>query len=476
MKTAVCYYRVSRNIQSDLRQERDVIKYCKDNNYTIVETFREKISGTIRKRPEMTACLDYIDTNNIKFIVCSELSRLGRTNEVVAIIDDLTEKHICVICIKESIKTLKDDFSKDVDQILLTNILTGISLKESDSISYRIKSGINQKVLNNGAWSGGKFKPYGYTSIEGKLVIDIKEAEIVKLIFEKYLSGWGSIKISNFLNLQGIQTKLGFKWQRSTINQLLRHSIYSGHRMWHNECLNTPDLAIVSTDTFESALKRMKEAKNSSPEFNKLAKYNYLLNKGIMICGICGKHFHGAMKKDTSNGVYKCISTKYHAGCGNRSIHIKWIEVNIQDILGAGWQKLVQDNSKLSSQIEVLEIDLKLQQQELTDQQQEQNRLQKDYFKGRLPESQYDKQYQIFNQIIDKITGNIHQLQEKITDNRTTLKAITKGKGKAAIQDKAYKHTTFNIDKDTLHTVVKQIVVNKDDIKVLLINNNEFTI
>jgi site-specific DNA recombinase len=468
MKNAVCYYRVSRNIQSDLRQERDVKAECKKQGYKIIETFREKISGTIRNRPQMTACLDYINKNDIHYLICSELSRLGRTNEVVHIIDELTEKQICVLTLKENIKTLKEDFSKDTDQILLTNILAGINMKESDSISYRIKSGLNEKVISENVWSGGKYLPFGYDSIKGIMTINPQEAEIVKTIFQKYSEGWGSVKISNWLNLNNIPTKLNYKWQRSTINQMLGHSIYIGKRLWQGEQLETPALRILDTEIFETCGKRLKQGKNTGYKFNKL--YDYLFDGGLIKCSVCDKNYFGIHR----DKIYKCISGKYHAGCGNRSIKIDWIELEIQRYLATNWFKLIQDNTELNTQTELLEIDLKLLQQELTQQQEQQTRLTQSFIKGRIGEIQYDKQYNKIDILLNNVMVNITETKEKIKTNQITQ--LTLVTGKLTLQDGEYKYSNLSIDKNTLHTIIKSITVYKDSIKVLLINDNQFVI
>jgi site-specific DNA recombinase len=473
MKKAVCYYRVSRNIQSDLRQERDVKDYCKDNGYTIVETFREKISGTKRKRKEMTACLDYIHANNIKYIVCSELSRLGRTNEVISNIDELTQKKICVISLKESIKTLKDDFSKDADQLLLVNIIAGINNKESDTISYRIKSGINNKVLTNGSWSGGKFLPYGYVSVKGKLVIDPKESETVKLIFEKYNSGWGSIKIANWLNLNNIPTKLNHKWQRSTINQMIKHSIYRGQRVWQGEQLNTIDLAIIDPITFESVQNRLKMAKNSNPDFNKLKKYSYLFDNGLIKCGVCGKRYFGVHREQ----IYKCNSGKYSRGCGCPSVKIQWLEETIQYYLVKNSYKLLTDSTELQNKTELLEIDLKLMEQEQQKQTLKSERYKEMYSDGLLTKPKLTTNLKTSIDLLTKISNNIQELQSKIEANRTAETFLVFNKN---LFDDSTQTAKVGIPKDTLHKVVKQIKVNMVDckrvIEVMLINGNAFNI
>ena len=171
-KNCILYYRVSRSKQNDQRQETDILEYCQKNNYNIVrEAFREKISGTIRNRKAMTEAIEYAKTNDIKYLIVSELSRLGRSNEVNDIIEDLTKENICVITLKENIKTMKYDerneWVKDDDQILLVGILTAINKKEADTIGYRIASGKRNSVYNKNAFTGGKNIAYGYESNEG---------------------------------------------------------------------------------------------------------------------------------------------------------------------------------------------------------------------------------------------------------------------------------------------------------------------
>ena len=137
-KQCVVYYRVSRNKMSDQRQETDVLEYCQKNGYTIAtDAFREKISGTIRNRKAMTEAIEYAKANNIKYLIASELSRLGRTNEVNDIVEDLTSQNICVITLKESIQTMKyndkNEWVRNDDAIFLVGILTAINKKESDT-------------------------------------------------------------------------------------------------------------------------------------------------------------------------------------------------------------------------------------------------------------------------------------------------------------------------------------------------------
>ena len=325
---AVCYYRVSSNIQSDLRQENDVMNYCKNNNITIAGTFREKISGTKRMakmdRPELAKCIEFLNEEKISLLLCSELSRLGRTPEVVHIIDELTQKKICVISLKENIRTLDDSLKPNMDQLLMVNIINGIAIKEADTLSYRVKSGLKTAVITKGRWTGGKFLPYGYKSVNGILTKDKKEATIARNIFRRYNSGWGIVKIANWLNSNKIPTKFGKQWAHSTIRKIMQHSIYSGVRTYDHIEYPAPNLKIVSERTYKKARRKIEDNRCFMKRFKK--KYDVLFDNSIMKCGLCGKTYSGV----TSRNVYLCSSSKYRFGCGNRSIKMNKTEQVVQ--------------------------------------------------------------------------------------------------------------------------------------------------
>ena len=81
-KTAVIYSRVSSlgERQSNERQIEDLKILGKQKNYTIEKIYEEKISGAKKnaERPILTECLEYCISNNVKILLISELSRLGR--------------------------------------------------------------------------------------------------------------------------------------------------------------------------------------------------------------------------------------------------------------------------------------------------------------------------------------------------------------------------------------------------------------
>lgn len=476
-KSCVVYYRVSRSHQKDIRQEQDCINYCKDNGYQIVKTFREKISGRKRARQAMTECLNYLKDNNIHYLVCSELSRLGRTLEVSTILDELTQKQICIIAIKEELKTLNDDLTKNDKQLSLALFAISNAIKESEYISYRVKSGRNERVINNGSWTGGKYLPYGYQSIDKRLVIEPREAEYIKQIFEKYLSAWGAVKIANWLNMECVPTKLGLKWDRATINQLLSHKIYIGQRQWKGTSLDTPYLRIISDDTYNAVQKRRTERKNPDATFNKLKKYTYLFDKGLIICGVCGKKFSGL----GGLNKYSCDSGNYTKCCGCESVSLDWLEEAVQVHLLKNWYQLIKDNTIIIEQNEKLEIDYKLLQAERQNKRVQLDRINEMFELDRYDRPTYDLRYNEVSNQIANITESLEQMQGKLIESRKAMEVrnLWVVNPDYINIDGKQVWTYENIDKETLHKIIKQIIVNKRTnagqlIDVLLVNGKEF--
>ena len=84
----VAYYRVSTEIQDYHYQQTVIDNYCKPRDYEIVKTFSEKSSGFNKVRLALSELMEYVlDCNDIDYVIVTEISRLGRTYEVLKTID-----------------------------------------------------------------------------------------------------------------------------------------------------------------------------------------------------------------------------------------------------------------------------------------------------------------------------------------------------------------------------------------------------
>jgi hypothetical protein len=73
--------------------------------------------------------------------------------------------------------------------------------------------------------------PYGYRrGIEGEkpLMVDDREAEVVRMVFREYLSTRSTGKVVNYLHSKNIYTRKGNRWSRQAIAIILANRTYRG--------------------------------------------------------------------------------------------------------------------------------------------------------------------------------------------------------------------------------------------------------
>jgi site-specific DNA recombinase len=114
--------------------------------------------------------------------------------------------------------------------------------------------------------------PYGYRrGVEGEkpLVVDDREAEVVRMIFREYLVTRSTGKVVNYLHAKNIFTRKGNKWSRQAIAIILSNRTYRGRVSYgelETEGLHEP---IIEPALFykANALKERKrrQAKGQSP-------------------------------------------------------------------------------------------------------------------------------------------------------------------------------------------------------------------
>ncbi len=120
--------------------------------------------------------------------------------------------------------------------------------------------------------------PYGYRrGHEGEkpLLVDDREAEVVRLIFREYLNTRSTGKVVNYLHSKSIFTRKGNKWSRQAIAIILANRTYRGRVSYgevETEGLHDP---IIEPALFykANALKERKrrQAEPVKPERRKLA-------------------------------------------------------------------------------------------------------------------------------------------------------------------------------------------------------------
>lgn len=146
MEKVVIFARVSstNGTQDYQRQINDLTLYANNNNLQINSIFAEKISGAKlnAERIELNKMIDYVSENNIKKVLVTELSRLGRdTLQVLQTIQILYELQISLYIQNYNIETLTNENEINPMSQFLITILAEVARMERKTIRERVASG-----------------------------------------------------------------------------------------------------------------------------------------------------------------------------------------------------------------------------------------------------------------------------------------------------------------------------------------------
>ena len=187
----------------------------------------EGITGTsAEKRTEFQRLIRDCKRGKIDRIYAKSLSRFARnTKDCLNTVRLLRELGISIYFEKENIDTAKTS-----DELMIT-VMGSLAQEESTSISQNLRWSV-RKRMENGTYKTPSI-PYGYIMKNGTLEIDPPKAEIVKMIFNNYLSGLGAQGIVNELNKAKIPPiHGGSKWYLYNVQYILTNERYIGNMLF----------------------------------------------------------------------------------------------------------------------------------------------------------------------------------------------------------------------------------------------------
>lgn len=230
MKHVVIYARVSSNTMDQLEslkaQISGLTKFVSGhNNWKLVDIHIDIASAKKDSaRPAFHQMIEECKAGLTDIVVVKSISRLGRdTVEVLDAINTLRESQVRIIFKQEELDSLTAGSS------LLISTIEACTQAENETRSDNIKWGIKQRA-ENGSLGFYRRKCYGYDKDKnGDLVINEKQAEVVKLIFDLYLKGESVGGIINELENRNIKSPKGKeKWSKRSIEKMLSNEKYIG--------------------------------------------------------------------------------------------------------------------------------------------------------------------------------------------------------------------------------------------------------
>ena len=288
----------------------------------------EGFSGTsTNKRVEFNKMLHAAELGQIDLIVTKEVSRFTRnTVDALQITRELRRRGVGVLFLNDSLDTRTND-----GELRLT-IMSSFAQDESRRTSERSKWG-QMRSMEKGVVFGGSL--LGYDVIGGKMTVNPEGAEVVRLIFHKYLQERkGCSTIARELREAGILSSKGnCLWSSATVTKILKNEKYCGDLI--QKKTYTPDFLthekkynhgkeplvelkdhhepIIDRETWQAVqreLSRRNRATGCGGHGNR-----YPLS-GKIRCGECGKSFsHRTKKRQDGSSYYRwCCFTATNEG------------------------------------------------------------------------------------------------------------------------------------------------------------------
>jgi site-specific DNA recombinase len=230
-KKVAAYCRVSTDSKEQKESYENQVNHYNQHignnpNWDLVDIYADEgISGTSTKdRVEFNRMIEDARAGRIDLILTKNISRFSRnTMDLLKYVRELKERGIAVLFEKENINTLES-----AGEVFLT-IFSSVAQDESRNISENSKWGI-KKGFRDGKVHCNTTRFLGYNKDEeGELIINDKEAEIVRRIYTEYLDGKSYQAIAKGLMNDKINTVTGnIKWWDSSITIILTNEKYYG--------------------------------------------------------------------------------------------------------------------------------------------------------------------------------------------------------------------------------------------------------
>ncbi len=487
-------------------------------------------SGTSFDRPDFRRLESDIIAGKIGCVIVKDLSRFARnyTDSGYYIENFFVRYGVRFIAINNGIDTFSGNMNA-ATQCITVGVTNVINESVAATTSVNVKGTLNVRRANGDFI--GSFPTYGYLKNpedRHKLIIDEEAAEVVRMIFEKYVSGYTILGITRELNSLGIPNPSAYKklkgfnykrqvrktneglWPESSVRRILKNEMYLGNMVQGKntklsykikQCVSVPKEnwyivegtheAIIDKDTFDKAQallgRNIKESKTEQKAG---------LFAGLVRCADCGGGM--AKKSNKQNGkeyhYYRCSTARVSKdACTLHTIRIDKLEEAVLVFLrkmvevAAEYDKIIKtvncsakrktENDIIKKTIEKHRKDREFVEGMIRD-------LYPDWKRGDITQEEYHNLKNDFREKIKKIDEETEQLKAKLEERENGMKKnsfIESFKKLGNIEkltrplvleliDEVLIHEGERITirlkcKDAFESATEYIEINKDDVK-----------
>lgn len=218
-------------------------------------------SGGNMERPGLKRLMTDVAAGKVDIILVYKIDRLTRSlADFAKIVDVLDTAKASFVSITQSFNT-----TTSMGRLTL-NMLLSFAQFEREVTGERIRDKIAASK-RKGMWMGGPL-PLGYDVENRRLIVNAKEADLVRQIYQRYLELGSVVELADDLNAKGYKTKVqprasgphrgGCPFRRGTLYHLLSNPIYRGQIVHKGEVYPGEHEAIVPEDLWQAVQDKLK--------------------------------------------------------------------------------------------------------------------------------------------------------------------------------------------------------------------------
>jgi DNA invertase Pin-like site-specific DNA recombinase len=288
-------------------------------------------SGGTLDRPALQRLIRDIEAGRVDTVVCYKIDRLSRSlTDFAKLVDVFERNRVTFVSVTQSFCT-----TTSMGRLTL-NILLSFAQFERELAGERIRDKFAAS-RRKGIFMGGH-PPLGYDVRDRKLVVNPAEAELVRLIFRRFLDLGSALLLIRELNAQGHRTKSwttlagrfreGRPFEKGTIYKILRNPVYIGLATHKGQSHAGEHEPIVDRATWDQVHEVL--ASNAKRRGNEARARTPAPLRGLMRCTHCGTAMTPThtRRRGRLYRYYICLgaSRRGHDTCPVRSIAASEVE------------------------------------------------------------------------------------------------------------------------------------------------------
>lgn len=304
----------------------------------------EAKTGTKDSRAGFQSLIADCRAGKIDMVITKSISRFARnTVTLLQTVREFKALGVDIYFEEQNIHTMSGDGE------LMMTILASYAQEESRSASENQKWRIKRNFEAGIPWDGTLL---GYRLENGHYVIVPKEAELVRRIYNEYLSGSGYNSIAKLLNDEGIPSRFGGKWNQSAISRVLSNYTYTGNLLLQKtfrenhitkkRITNMGELpkyhvgdsheAIIDMETFQAV--QAEKARRAAWFIKKPAPKKIYPFTSILVCDNCGKNYRRKVTKTGPVWICDTFNSLGKVACASKQIPEPTLKQVVADVLG----------------------------------------------------------------------------------------------------------------------------------------------